>query len=192
MVRVRYYGRSKNKHFTYKRVKCSRCIRPQATRLYCCTVRQLDILDWKDEKTTIWLDCSTASMLPSSDYTSCRRTDREPVPVAVLSSRRPEATPSTRSRAVGELHKMANYFVNTHFRLVLLSVFYLLWKLFLMVPLGCAIVCWNILMIWDSSSGTREFSHGNSTALCLLVSTQRHICTNIFYHSICWCESFGK
>ena len=32
-------------------------------------------LDWKDEGTTNRRYCSTASMLSSSDYTSCRRTD---------------------------------------------------------------------------------------------------------------------
>ena len=40
-------------------------------------------------------DCSTASVLPSSDYTLYSRTDRESVPAAVLSSRRPEAMSST-------------------------------------------------------------------------------------------------
>ena len=60
-----------------------------------CILRQLDMLDRKDEKTTNRLDCSTASMLPSSDYTSCSRTDRDPVPVGVLSSRRAEAMSST-------------------------------------------------------------------------------------------------
>ena len=56
--------------------------------------RQLDMLDQKDEKTTNRLECSAASMLPSSYYTSCSRTDRDPVPVAVLSSRRSEAMSS--------------------------------------------------------------------------------------------------
>ena len=42
-------------------------------------------------------------------------------------------------------------------------------------------------MICGSSSGTSEFGHGNSTALCLLVRTLRHICANRFYHSIGWC-----
>ena len=48
-----------------------------------CADRQLNMLDRKDEKTTNRLDCSTASMLHSSDHISCRITDREPVPVAV-------------------------------------------------------------------------------------------------------------
>ena len=34
-----------------------------------CIVRQLDMLDRNDEKTANRLDCSTASMLPSFDYT---------------------------------------------------------------------------------------------------------------------------
>ena len=52
-----------------------------------------------------------------------------------------------------------------------------------MVPLGCT-VCKNELMICGSFSGTSEFSHGKSTALCLLVHTQGHVCENRFYHSI--------
>ena len=43
-----------------------------------------------------------------------------------------------------------------------------------------------------SSSGTIEFSHANSTALCLLVNTQRHICANRIHHSLGWCEACGR
>ena len=93
-----------------------------------CAVRQLDMLHWKDEKPTNRPNCSTASTLPSPDCISCRRTDRELVPVTVLSSRRPEAMSSTLSCAVGELHKMVNYFVNDHFWWVISSALYLMWK----------------------------------------------------------------
>ena len=90
-----------------------------------CTVRQHDMLDRKDKKTTNGIDCPTASFVR---HTSCRRGDREPVPVAVWSSRPSEAMSSTQSCAVGELHNMVNHFVNYHFRKVKLSVLYLLWK----------------------------------------------------------------
>ena len=40
-----------------------------------------------------------------------------------------------------------------------------------------------------SSSGTNEFSHASSTALCLLVNTQRHICANRIHNSLGWCEA---
>ena len=92
-----------------------RCVFTNRHKAILLALRQLDMLDRKDEKTTNRLDCSTASMLPSSDYTSCCRTDRDPVPVTVLSSRRSEAMSSTKSCAVGELHKMVNYFGDNHF-----------------------------------------------------------------------------
>ena len=46
-------------------------------------------------------------------------------------------------------------------------------------------------MICGYSSGTNEFSHGNSTALCLLVTAlwQGRICADRFYHSLGWCEA---
>ena len=44
---------------------------------------------------------------------------------------------------------------------------------------------------FGSSSGTIEFSHANSTALCLLVNTQQHICANRIHHSLGWCEACG-
>ena len=44
-------------------------------------------------------------------------------------------------------------------------------------------------MICDSSSRTSEFSHGNNTALCLLVTAQWRIWANLFDHSLGWCES---
>ena len=40
------------------------------------------MLDWKGKKTTKHTRLSPVSMLSSSNFTSCRRTDREPVPVA--------------------------------------------------------------------------------------------------------------
>ena len=43
-----------------------------------------------------------------------------------------------------------------------------------------------------SSCSTIEFSHANSTALCLLVNTQRHICANRIHHSLGWCEACGN
>ena len=43
-----------------------------------------------------------------------------------------------------------------------------------------------------SSSGTIEFSHANSTALCLLVNTQRHICAKRIHHSLGWCEACAR
>ena len=98
----------------------------QAQGCTACSMRQLDMLDWKDEKMTKRRDCSTTSMLPPSDYTSCRRTNREPVPVPVLSSRRPEAMSITYSCAVGQLHKVVNYFVTDNFLQVISSVLYLM------------------------------------------------------------------
>ena len=160
----------------------------QAQGCTACAMRQLDMLDWKDEKTTKRLDCSTTSMLPSSDYTSCRRTDRESVPVPVLSSRRPEAMSITYSCAVGVWRKMVNYFVTDNFWQVISSILYLMWKPSVN---GACLVCNNMeflknkLMICGSSSGTSEFNHGNSTTLCWLVFTQRRICANRFFSLTC-------
>ena len=58
--------------------RCLDCLlnslyRPQATRLCCLYCQTALCACRKDEKTTNRLDCSTASMLPSSDYIWCRR-----------------------------------------------------------------------------------------------------------------------
>ena len=98
------------------------------------------------------------------------------------------------SSAVGELHKMVNYFVNDHFWWVISPVLYLMWKpSFNDACKVCNdIECVKInLMFCGSSCGTNEFSQGNSTALCLLVNAQRRICANRFDHSLGWCEACG-
>ena len=40
------------------------------------------MLDWEDKKMRKQTRLFPASMLPSSNFTTCRRTDREPLPVA--------------------------------------------------------------------------------------------------------------
>ena len=71
------------------------------------------------------------------------------------------------------------------------SVLYLMWKpSFNGACWVCNnIVCMNKLMICGSPCGTSNFSHGNSTTLCLLVTAQRRICANRICHSLGWCEA---
>ena len=67
----------------------------QALRLYCLcceTARYVWLERLEDDNKTTMCRCL---MLPLSDHTSCHRTDREPVPVTVLSSRWPAAISST-------------------------------------------------------------------------------------------------